>query len=191
MPRAESYRRSGKLQAGRNRLDLTGKTFEKLTVVEEAPRLNGRRRWRCVCSCGNQKTVATASLRSGHTISCGCWRRRRAELETARIFDTRQDPAGKRMRLLLRANEVAPLCTACPAKAHYTLGQLHYCGEHLPPAARSRLSADWQWNNVIMPLAALLDHNPLDDDRPPTRGVDRDRAETVTRGSCGSGGRPV
>lgn len=52
-----------------NRLDLTGQTYNLLTVTawdEE------RKRWRCSCACGNTHYVTTGALRSGNTRSCGC-----------------------------------------------------------------------------------------------------------------------
>lgn len=57
--------------------DLTGKRFGKLTVIELGnpyiPR-NGKpkRRWICLCDCGNITQVCTSDLNSGHTTSCGC-----------------------------------------------------------------------------------------------------------------------
>lgn len=64
------------------KINLTDQTFGRLTVIEEAsPRVykNGRKiyMWKCECECGNVCTVATADLRSGHTTSCGCYRRER------------------------------------------------------------------------------------------------------------------
>lgn len=50
------------------RIDLTGKTFGQLTVIERLPGL----KWRCRCSCGNEKIVDRSNLISGHTKSCGC-----------------------------------------------------------------------------------------------------------------------
>lgn len=55
-------------------IDLTGETFGRLTVIERAA--NDKRnhaRWRCQCVCGNETVVAGYSLRSGATVSCGCY----------------------------------------------------------------------------------------------------------------------
>lgn len=49
-------------------IDLTGKTFTRLTVLSYL----GDRGWKCVCSCGKEKTVNGSDLRSGNTKSCGC-----------------------------------------------------------------------------------------------------------------------
>lgn len=55
------------------KLDLTGQTFNKLTVIKEAPRVaSNKSRWYCRCECGNEIAVHTMHLRSGHTKSCGC-----------------------------------------------------------------------------------------------------------------------
>lgn len=55
-------------------LDLTGKRFGRLTALEISGKKNGKYYWKCKCDCGNEKNVSTMSLRSGHTISCGCYR---------------------------------------------------------------------------------------------------------------------
>jgi hypothetical protein len=60
-------------------VDLTGRTFGRLTVVERGP--NSTRddvRWLCRCACGAAKLVPAADLRSGHTTSCGCYSRERS-----------------------------------------------------------------------------------------------------------------
>lgn len=54
-------------------VDLTGRTFERLTVIKRVE--NNKRneaQWLCKCECGNTKIVAASRLTSGHTKSCGC-----------------------------------------------------------------------------------------------------------------------
>jgi hypothetical protein len=51
--------------------DLVGQTFERLTVLK---RDHGKY-WLCQCSCGETTIVAGYRLKSGHTRSCGCFRR--------------------------------------------------------------------------------------------------------------------
>jgi len=61
------------------KLDLVGKVFNRLTVVESAGK--DKRNvplWSCACSCGNKIITSTAMLRTGHAQSCGCLRRERA-----------------------------------------------------------------------------------------------------------------
>lgn len=58
---------------GTTNLELKGKRFGKLVVVEEmAERKSGHVMWHCVCDCGVEKVIRGASLKSGNTNSCGC-----------------------------------------------------------------------------------------------------------------------
>lgn len=62
----------------RRRRDLTGQIFGKLTVIkEDGVILWGARKatnvaWECACECGVTVRIATASLSTGNTRSCGC-----------------------------------------------------------------------------------------------------------------------
>jgi hypothetical protein len=56
-----------------------GCRFGRLRVEDEAEPYFwrgrfSRRRWSCLCDCGAQVVVRDDSLKSGHTISCGCFR---------------------------------------------------------------------------------------------------------------------
>ena len=53
-----------------NKIDLTGQRFGKLKVIEETYQ-NNIRKWKCQCDCGNISYIATGSLRSGNSTSCG------------------------------------------------------------------------------------------------------------------------
>lgn len=54
---------------------LDGKRFGRL-VASSAYDADGRRvRWWCRCDCGVEKWVDASKLKSGSTVSCGCWRR--------------------------------------------------------------------------------------------------------------------
>jgi hypothetical protein len=55
-------------------MDLTGKTFGKLTVIKRARRKK-HLRWHCLCICGKKTTVRQGHLTDGGTKSCGCGRR--------------------------------------------------------------------------------------------------------------------
>lgn len=56
-----------------NALDLAGKKFGKLTVIERAGATNsGTALWRCECKCGNPFIANATQLRRGDTVSCGC-----------------------------------------------------------------------------------------------------------------------
>lgn len=56
-------------------LDLTGKTFNRLTCIRPA----GRNKyqlvmWECKCACGKTKVVAGCRVVNGSTKSCGCFK---------------------------------------------------------------------------------------------------------------------
>ena len=55
-------------------IDLTGKTFGRLTVDAYVGSRKRHHFWRCKCSCGNDKEINGAVLRRGDTQSCGCYR---------------------------------------------------------------------------------------------------------------------
>lgn len=64
------------------KIDLTGQKFGRWTVLSYA----GNRMWNCKCSCeeGTEKQVDGHTLRSGASISCGCYakeQRKKAEQE--------------------------------------------------------------------------------------------------------------
>ena len=54
------------------RKDLTGKVFNRLTVLELVRR-NSKNYWRCLCACGKETTVYGSKLTTGATKSCGCY----------------------------------------------------------------------------------------------------------------------
>lgn len=61
-----------------SKIDLTGQRFGRFLVVEEVGRnKNGYVLWKCLCDCGVIRIVCTASLRSGQTKSCGCYKKER------------------------------------------------------------------------------------------------------------------
>ena len=54
------------------KLDITGQRYGRLVVVKPLETINKITRWLCKCDCGNEVAVATRSLRTGYTRSCGC-----------------------------------------------------------------------------------------------------------------------
>ena len=61
-------------------IDLTGKTFGRLTVLKRADnytRKDGTNfiQWECECSCGNIVIKKAVNIHAGHTLSCGCLNR--------------------------------------------------------------------------------------------------------------------
>jgi len=58
------------------KIDLTGKIFERLTVLSEVGKNKfGQILWKCRCECGNETNVCGSFLKSGHTKSCGCYKK--------------------------------------------------------------------------------------------------------------------
>lgn len=57
----------------REKLDLTGRRYGALTVVEAAgQRKNGYIVWRCRCDCGGEILLDTRCLQRGAVTDCGC-----------------------------------------------------------------------------------------------------------------------
>jgi hypothetical protein len=91
--------------ARRPSLSLAGQVFGRLTVIKREGRkskTNRTGRWLSQCSCGNQKTVSSSSLVTGHTQSCGCLHKEKLKAKlyidlTGRVFGllTAVRPTGK------------------------------------------------------------------------------------------------
>ena len=62
-------------------IDLTGKVFERLTVIKRHPdNIKGVTRWVCQCSCEEKTTVVAygKNLQAGATRSCGCLKKEKS-----------------------------------------------------------------------------------------------------------------
>ena len=57
------------------KIDLTGKRYGKLVVINESKKTDLSRQtfWFCLCDCGSNKEVGGRSLRRGDIVSCGCF----------------------------------------------------------------------------------------------------------------------
>jgi hypothetical protein len=59
----------------RKAIDLSGKKFGRLLVIERAgTNTHGAVTWKVRCKCGNKKIVSGKNLSRGATRSCGCLR---------------------------------------------------------------------------------------------------------------------
>lgn len=56
------------------KINLIGKKYGKLTVIEEIEERNkqGKILYKCICECGNECIVKAINLTTGKTKSCGC-----------------------------------------------------------------------------------------------------------------------
>jgi hypothetical protein len=58
--------------------DRTGTRFGRLVAIRIAEKreyaFGNRYAWLCKCDCGNETSVLSADIQSGHTKSCGCYR---------------------------------------------------------------------------------------------------------------------
>ena len=82
-------------------IDMTGKRFGKLTVVERAATVPGETsaRWRCVCDCGNEKVVYGTDLRRGDHKSCGrCVKIEKSKSAGVKLQYIKNDPDWKQKR---------------------------------------------------------------------------------------------
>jgi hypothetical protein len=58
---------------GAHLIDLVGKKFGRLIVLERIDDINGKpTRWLCRCNCNKKITVLGYNLKNGNTKSCGC-----------------------------------------------------------------------------------------------------------------------
>ena len=56
------------------RVNLTGMSFDRLTVISYAGTEAGKSMWHCVCTCGGDSIVRGTHLTAGKIGSCGCLR---------------------------------------------------------------------------------------------------------------------
>lgn len=74
--------------------DLKNKKFNKLTVINKLEeRSSNAVLWLCTCECGNKTKVTTSKLKSGHTKSCGCWRKDNARAVSSYRDNTKHGQA--------------------------------------------------------------------------------------------------
>ena len=55
-------------------INLIGKKFNNLTIIESAPKRGNSKQlfWKCKCDCGNETIVCSFDIRLGKTKTCGC-----------------------------------------------------------------------------------------------------------------------
>lgn len=78
------------------KVDLTGKTFGRWTVIRRAENKGKHVRYLCVCQCGNVRTVLAQNLQNGKSQSCGCFFH---DVASERISAALKQHGGKGTRL--------------------------------------------------------------------------------------------
>lgn len=74
--RSGSTKSCGCFKKENESLDLTDQEFGRLTIISKHQTPVGKpTKWLCRCKCGNEKIIETRALRSGATVSCGCYNR--------------------------------------------------------------------------------------------------------------------
>ena len=65
-----------------SKIDETGNRYGRLLVISESLYKSGTTSatWLCKCDCGKYTTVRGTTLRSGGTLSCGCYRNERSRI---------------------------------------------------------------------------------------------------------------
>ena len=61
------------------KIDYAGQKFNRMTIISYSHSLNGHRYWKCVCDCGNYRTVQIKSVVAGNTKSCGCYNKEKVQ----------------------------------------------------------------------------------------------------------------
>ena len=86
-------------------IDLTGRKFDRLTVIKRTTNRGTDVSWLCSCICGNTCTVAGRDLKNGKIRSCGCLHREilvaRNKRLAGRPSPTRTDLIGRRVGKLV------------------------------------------------------------------------------------------
>ena len=56
-------------------IDMIDQKYNRLYIISRAEGSDSRAYWNCVCDCGNTIVVSGKKIRTGHTKSCGCYRK--------------------------------------------------------------------------------------------------------------------
>lgn len=134
------------------KINLIGKRFSRLVVIQEAEKRNNRICWRCRCDCGNEKDIRGWALRGGGTKSCGC-----LNIEKAiKQGKSRAKPLGEASKRILYNNyyQAAKMKSMDFALSLDDFGSLtkqncFYCG--IPPqqiVSGHRLNGSYKYNGI-------------------------------------------
>lgn len=119
-------KQSTRMKTGRPAMDITGRTFGRLTVVRRAGQARSRAAlWLCRCSCGRSLVARQDNLLDGTTQSCGCLRAEVVRLGNEQRHAERQRQAAVEQarvdQLLQTTNRLLPVHVGTPRELAYAL----------------------------------------------------------------------
>ena len=91
---------------GSQAIDMIGKRFGRLLVIERVDNIGLEAGWKCICDCGNELVSRGSSLRNGSTLSCGCYRN---ELSVQRCKSRRKYDSPEDCRRVSKVNRKVKL----------------------------------------------------------------------------------
>lgn len=99
-------------------IDETGQRFGRLTVIGRAKGNSSSAAWLCRCDCGAEKVVEGINLRSGSTVSCGCYAREKA----AKLGRAKRTHGMRKTRLYNIWNDMRLRCYSPSNNRYYRYG---------------------------------------------------------------------
>ena len=120
----------------RRRLDLSGKKFNKLTIIKPISVKNRSKDqyYSCKCDCGTIKTIRGDVIKNGWVKSCGCIRGLPEGESTSNYVMLRYKQQAKRRGYIFKLSStifkklIKQNCYYCGAKPNNTVKQANYKG---------------------------------------------------------------
>lgn len=129
-------------------LDLTGKRFGRLVVIEQLSERTASKKvqWRCKCDCGNEIVTITHSLLSGCSQSCGC---RVRDIQSARFSKmlTKHGDANERLYSIFRGMKKRCTNENCRNFDNYGGRGIFVCDEWMDKDKGYISFREWALNN--------------------------------------------
>lgn len=137
-------------------IEMIGRTFGRLTVLDRAESRSGKPWFGCVCSCGTRGTYSGAELRRGNVKSCGCLQRQLAvELFSINLSGQRFGRLVVVERVGSRRTYTEWLCICDCGEKHLAVsadlrsGHINSCGCYRSESISARFSAARAMNPAI------------------------------------------
>ena len=105
-------------------IDLTGERFGRLTVIKRTGTRATHPLWLCKCDCGNYAEVTTSNLRSGSSISCGCYK-----VEMTKKTNTKHGKSNSRLYYIWKGMKRRCSSKRCKSYKYYGERGISVCEE--------------------------------------------------------------